>query len=45
MVILYLQWFYFKLAKNADPDKHFYSGYGISFDVCGSFSLSNGGFS
>ena len=28
-----------KLTKNADPDKHSYSGYGIGFDVCGYFSL------
>ena len=31
-----------KLAKNADPDKYKHSGYGIGFDACGSFSLSNG---
>ena len=23
-----------KLTKNADPDKHSYSGYGIGFDIC-----------
>ena len=23
-----------KLAKNADPDKYSYSGYGIRFDTC-----------
>ena len=34
-----------KLATNSDPDKYFYSGYCILFDVCGSFSLLNGGFS
>ena len=26
------------LTKNADPDKHPYSGYGISFDVPGTSS-------
>ena len=25
--------FYFKLAKNADPDKCVFSGYGIGFDL------------
>ena len=33
-----------KLTKNADPDKHSYSRYGISFDIHGTFSLRNGGF-
>ena len=33
-----------KLTKNADPNKYSYSGYGISFDVCGTFSLANSGF-
>ena len=31
-----------KLNKNLDPDKYFYSGYGISFDIYGTFSLSSG---
>ena len=31
-----------KLNKNLDPDKYFYSGYGISFDIHGTFSLSSG---
>ena len=29
------------LTKNANPDKYSYSGYGIGFDVRGSFSLSD----
>ena len=33
-----------RLTKNAYPDKYFYSGYGISFDVSGTFLLPNGGF-
>ena len=33
-----------KLYKNLDPNKCFYSGYGISFDVCGTFSLRSFGF-
>ena len=36
--------FFVKLTKNADPDKYSYSGYCISFDVCGTFSMTNGGF-
>ena len=28
-----------KLAKNADPDKYKYSGYGIGFDSRSKFSL------
>ena len=32
----------FKLAKNTDPDKHVYSGYGIVFDSRSTFSLSDG---
>ena len=31
-----------KLVRNADIDKYKYSGYGIRFDVRGSFSLSGG---
>ena len=31
-----------KLTKNADFDKYRYSGYGIGFDVRGSYSLSIG---
>ena len=33
-----------KLAKNFDPDKYIYSGssYGIRFDSCSEFSLSDG---
>ena len=35
-----------KLTENADPDKYSYSGSGISFNVGGTFSLSDGsGFS
>ena len=34
----------FKLTKNADPDKYFYSGYGISFNVLGTVLLTNCGF-
>ena len=30
-----------KLAKNADPDKYSYSGYGIVFDSCSMFSFPN----
>ena len=30
-----------KSTKNADPDKYPYSGYGIWFDSCSLFSLSN----
>ena len=33
-----------KLTENADPDKYSYSKYDISFDVRGTFSLSNSGF-
>ena len=33
-----------KLTKFTDLDKYSYSGYGISFDVRGTFSLPNGGF-
>ena len=29
-----------KLAKNVDPDKYGYSGYGIAFDLCSLFSWS-----
>ena len=31
-----------KLTKNIDPDKCSYSGYVIGFDVCRSFSISDG---
>ena len=31
-----------KLTKNADSDKYSYSGYGIRFGTCGSFSLLDG---
>ena len=30
-----------KLAKNADPDKYVYSGYGIGFDSCSFFLIPN----
>ena len=30
--------------ENGSPDKYFYFGYSISFDVRGTFSLTNGGF-
>ena len=30
-----------KLTKNADPDRCWYSGYGIGFDTRGSFSFSD----
>ena len=30
------------LTKNADLDHYFYSGYGIGFGTCGTFSLSDG---
>ena len=33
-----------KLAKNADIDKYKYSGYGIRFDGCGTFSFPDGSF-
>ena len=31
-----------KITENADPDKNKYSGYGIGFDVRGTFSLPDG---
>ena len=31
-----------KLTMNLDPNKYEYSGYGVEFGACGSFSLSNG---
>ena len=31
-----------KLTKNVDFDQYSYSGYGIGFDACGSFLLSDG---
>ena len=35
-----------KLTKNADSDKYLYYVYGIGFDACRSFSLTDGtGFS
>ena len=33
-----------KLVKNTYIDKYKYSGYGIGFDRCGSFSVPIGGF-
>ena len=30
-----------KLTKDVDPDKYRYSGYGIGFNACGSFLLSD----
>ena len=33
-----------ELTKYANFDKYLYSGYSISFDVCGTFPLPNGGF-
>ena len=33
-----------KLTKNDDLDKYKYSGYGIGFDVHGTFSFPSGGF-
>ena len=33
------------ITKNADTDKHKYSGYGVGFDRRSSFSFPNGGFS
>ena len=33
------------MTKNVDPDKYSYSGYGISFDVRGAFSLPHGSIS
>ena len=34
-----------KLAKNADPDKHVYSGYVIGFDSRSEFPISDGSMS
>ena len=31
-----------RLTKNANPDKYSYPGYGIGFDIVGTFSLSDG---
>ena len=31
-----------KLAKNADPDKYSYSGFGVGLDTCGQYYLPNG---
>ena len=31
------------MTKSADPDKHFFSGYGNGFDLDGSFSLFDRG--
>ena len=33
-----------KLTSSLDPEKYSYSGYGISFNVRGTFLLPNGGF-
>ena len=33
-----------KLTTNPDPYRYSCSGHGISFDVCGTFQLPNGGF-
>ena len=52
MAILYWRWFYvsnslFKavsLTENPVPDKYPYFGCDISFDICGTFWLPNGGF-
>ena len=33
-----------KLTSNPHPDKYPYSGFGISFDMLGTFPLPNGGF-
>ena len=30
-----------KLTKNVDPDKYIYSDYGVGFDACRRFSLSD----
>ena len=35
-------WFCFNLTRNTDPDKYFYSGYGIEFDAHSDFLLSCG---
>ena len=40
--LIFLFLFGGKLAKNADPDKYIYSGYGIGFNFCWEFSLSDG---
>ena len=37
-----LIWRFFKLAKNADPDKHAYTGYGIGFDSRSELSWPDG---
>ena len=29
-----------KLTQNAYPDKYFYSGYGVSFELCGMFLVA-----
>ena len=31
-----------KLAKNTEPDKYVYTGYGIGFDSCSEFLLPDG---
>ena len=49
MVLSTRCWFYVgtsllvavRLTKNTDPWKYSYSGYGIGFDACWSFSLSD----
>ena len=30
------------MSKDADPDKYFYSGYGVGFNTCGVFYLAVG---
>ena len=50
MVTRFTFWFYLKdclfggvkLAKNANPDKYIYSGYGIGFDSCSESLLPDG---
>ena len=32
-----------KLSTNADPDKYWYSGYGIGFDTCSQFLMPDDG--
>ena len=31
------------MTENVDPDKYCYFGYNVSFDLCGTFSLLDGG--
>ena len=44
VVLLYCLFGAVKLTKNADIDKYKYSGYGIGFDLRGTFSHPSGGF-